>query len=129
YPTPLDYRGVVLISGGMGLLVLGLQQAGQWGWGAGKTWACLVIGAVLCLGFVLWELRAADPLLNLRIFRDRGFAAECSVLALMSVVFIPFFFFGSVYSQVSLGETAANAGLYIMWFFLGFVVAAQIGGR
>ena len=47
----------------------------------------------------------------------------------MSVVFVPFFFFGSVYAQVSLGETASNAGLYIAYFFLGFVVMAQIGGR
>jgi EmrB/QacA subfamily drug resistance transporter len=129
YPAPLDFRGVVLVSGGMGLSVLGLQQAGQWGWGAAQTWACLVVGLALLVGFVVWELRAAEPLLNLRIFRDRGFAVETLVLALMSVVFIPFFFFGSVYSQVSLGETSANAGLYIMWFFLGFVIAAQIGGR
>ena len=47
----------------------------------------------------------------------------------MSVVFVPFFFFGSVYAQVSLGLSASNAGLYILYFFLGFVVAAQIGGR
>jgi len=129
YPTPLDMRGVALISGGMGLVVLGLQQAGQWGWGAAQTWACLLAGLALCVVFVVWELRASHPLLNLRIFRDRGFAAESVVLALMSVVFIPFFFFGSVYSQVSLGKNASDAGLYIMWFFIGFVIAAQIGGR
>ena len=47
----------------------------------------------------------------------------------MSTVFIPFFFFGSVYAQVSLGKSASNAGLYILWFFLGFVIMAQVGGR
>ena len=47
----------------------------------------------------------------------------------MSIVFVPFFFFGSVYAQVSLGESATQAGLYIAYFFLGFVVMAQIGGR
>ena len=47
----------------------------------------------------------------------------------MSVVFVPFFFFASVYSQVSLGKTASNAGLYILYFFLGFVIMAQVGGR
>jgi hypothetical protein len=54
---------------------------------------------------------------------------ETIVLGLMSVVFVPFFFFASVYAQVSLGETAANAGLYLLYFFIGFVIAAQIGGR
>jgi len=47
----------------------------------------------------------------------------------MSTVFIPFFFFGSVYAQVSLGKSASSAGLYILWFFLGFVIMAQVGGR
>jgi predicted MFS family arabinose efflux permease len=51
------------------------------------------------------------------------------VLGLMSVVFVPFFFFASVYAQVSLGESATKAGLYIGYFFLGFVIMAQIGGR
>ena len=57
------------------------------------------------VAFVLWELRTPDPLLRLQIFRDRGFSTETAVLGLMSVVFIPFFFFASVYAQVSLGKT------------------------
>jgi EmrB/QacA subfamily drug resistance transporter len=129
HPSPLDYRGTVLACGGLGLVVLGLQQASQWGWGGPATLACLVVGVGLCAGFIGWELRAPHPLLNLRIFRDRGFATDALVLALMSVVFVPFFFFGSVYAQVSLGLSASKAGLYILYFFLGFVVAAQIGGR
>jgi len=51
------------------------------------------------------------------------------VLALMSIVFVPFFFFGSVYAQISLGKNSSQAGEYILWFFLGFVIAAQVGGR
>ena len=56
--------------------------------------------------FVLWELRTPDPLLRLQIFRDRGFAVETIVLGLISVVFVPFFFFASVYSQAALGDDA-----------------------
>jgi fucose permease len=51
------------------------------------------------------------------------------VLGLMSIVFVPFFFFGSVYAQVALGKSSSQAGEYLLWFFLGFVIAAQIGGR
>ena len=47
----------------------------------------------------------------------------------MSVVFVPFFFFASVYAQVSLGKSSSKAGLYILYFFLGFVILAQVGGR
>jgi EmrB/QacA subfamily drug resistance transporter len=128
-PTRLDYRGTVLITGAMALTVLGLQQSATWGWSSPATWACIVIGLLMMVAFVAWELRTPDPLLRLRIFRDQGFAAENIVLALMSVAFVPFFFFASIYSQVSLGESASNAGLYLLYFFLGFVVMAQVGGR
>jgi len=129
HPGGLDYRGTVLVSAAMGLLVLGLQQSSVWGWDAVETWACIVVGLLLGVAFVLWELRADEPLLELRIFRDRGFAVENVVLATMSVVFVPFFFFASVYSQASLQQDASNAGYYIMYFFLGFVITSQIGGR
>jgi EmrB/QacA subfamily drug resistance transporter len=128
-PTKLDYRGTVLITGAMGLIVLGLEQSSVWGWGGARTWGCLAVGVALMVAFVAWEQRTPDPLLRLAIFRDRGFAVENMVLGLMSVVFVPFFFFASIYAQVSLGESASNAGLYILYFFIGFVIAAQIGGR
>ncbi|MFZ1994218.1 MAG: MFS transporter [Solirubrobacteraceae bacterium] len=129
HPAPLDYRGTVLITGAMGLLVLGLQQSSSWGWSSVSTWACIVIGVLLMLAFIREQLSNPEPLLRLQIFRDRAFAVETTALGLMSAVFIPFFFFASVYSQVSLGETASNAGLYILYFFIGFVIAAQLGGR
>src|SRR3954451_3998163 len=43
-PTRLDYRGTVLITGAMGLVVLGLQQSGVWGWDSFATWACVIVG-------------------------------------------------------------------------------------
>ena len=44
-------------------------------------------------------------------------------------VFIPVFFFASEYAQIALGKSPSEAGLYILYFFIGFVIAAQIGGR
>jgi EmrB/QacA subfamily drug resistance transporter len=128
-PAPLDYRGTVLITGAMGLIVLGFQQSAVWGWSSPATWACLIVGTIVGVLFVMWELRCSEPLLELRIFRDRGFATETAVLGLMSIVFVPFFFFASVYSQVSLGKSSSEAGVYILYFFIGFVILAQVGGR
>jgi len=125
----LDYRGTVLISGAMGLIVFGLQQSSVWGWDGVETWVCIGVGAVLAVAFVLWELRTTEPLLELRIFKGRAFTVDNIVLATMSVVFVPFFYFASIYSQVALGSSATDAGYYIMYFFLGFVITAQIGGR
>ena len=128
-PTKLVYRGTVMITGAMGLIVLGFEQSSVWGWGSVATWACIVVGLLLMGWFVAWELRTPQPLLRLQIFLDRAFAADTAVLGLMSIVFVPFFFFASVYSQVSLSKTSSQAGEYLLYFFLGFVIAAQVGGR
>jgi EmrB/QacA subfamily drug resistance transporter len=126
---PIDWRRTVLVSAGMGLAVLGLQQAGQWGWTSGKVWGCLAAGAVLLTVFVIVELRIPDPLIDLRIFTHAGFVADNVVLFLICICFVPLFFFSSVYAQVVLHDNAGKAGLYILIFFLGFAGASQIGGR
>ena len=68
---PLDYRGAVLVAVGMGLSVLGLQQANTWGWSSGWTWACILGGLAVLAVFVRAEARTAVPLIKVRIFRDR----------------------------------------------------------
>jgi len=128
-PEKLDYRGTALITGAMGLMVLGFEQSSVWGWSSPATWVCVIVGAALMVVFVRFELSIKQPLLRLQIFLDRGFATDTVVLGLMSIVFVPFFFFGSVYAQVALGKNSSQAGEYILWFFIGFVIAAQIGGR
>src|SRR5580700_10180947 len=128
-PEKLDYRGTALITGGMALTLLGFEQSSVWGWSSPATWACVIVGVLLMVAFVRFELSIKQPLLRLQIFLDRGFATDTAVLGLLSIVFVPFFFFGSVYAQVSLGKSSSQAGEYILWFFIGFVIAAQIGGR
>ena len=128
-PEKLDYRGTVLITGAMGLTVLGFEQSSVWGWSSPATWVCIIVGLLLMVVFARYELSIKKPLLRLQIFLDRGFATDTVVLGLMSIVFVPFFFFGSVYAQVALGKNSSQAGEYILWFFIGFVIMAQVGGR
>jgi EmrB/QacA subfamily drug resistance transporter len=129
HPAPLDYRGTVLVSGGMGLAVLGLQQSSVWGWGSATTWLCIAAGIALLAGFVIYELRAASPLLRIRIFQNRAFAVDNIILFLLMIPFVPLFFFASMYAQISLGESASETGLYLLIFFAGFAVASQYGGK
>ena len=67
--------------------------------------------------------------MQVRIFKNRAFAADNVILFLISIAFVPMFLFASLYSQISLGDDASNAGLYIGTFFFGYVIAAQWGGR
>jgi EmrB/QacA subfamily drug resistance transporter len=128
-PSRIDMRGALLVSAGMAAAVLGLQQASVWGWGSVGTWLCIVVGLALLAAFVRFELRVADPLVPMRLFADRGFLVDNVVLFLLSICFVPLFFFASLYAQIGLGESAGNAGLVLLVFFGGFTIGAQNGGR
>jgi EmrB/QacA subfamily drug resistance transporter len=128
-PSRMDYRGLALIVGGVGLSVFGLQQSSIWGWGNPAIEVCLVAGVILLAVFVAVERRTESPLMNIAIFGNRPFLVENIILGIVMMVFIPVFFFASVYGQIALGEKATTASLLILYFFLGFVVCAQIGGR
>ncbi|HEX6782025.1 MAG TPA: MFS transporter [Solirubrobacterales bacterium] len=129
HPAELDYTGTMLITGGMALAVLGLQQWSIWGWGDAKTWGCIAAGLAILAAFVRYELRTENPLLRLEIFRDKAFAVDNVILFLLMIPFVPLFFFASMYAQISLGESASQTGLYLLIFFAGFATASQWGGR
>src|ERR1700689_4562032 len=127
-PARMDYRGLLLIAGGVALSVFGFQQSAIWGWGDPATWACILVGAAVLVVFARVEARTASPLMQVSIFRIRAFLVENLVLSIAMLVFIPVFFFASEYAQIALDKTPSSAGLYILYFFIGFVIAAQIGG-
>src|SRR5215472_3767661 len=128
-PAPMDYRGLALIVAGVGLSVFGFQQATQWSWSNPGVWASIAVGVVLLIVFFAVEARTESPLINVRIFRNQAFTVENIIIGTASAAFIPVFFFVAIYGQIALNEKADTASLLILWFFLGFVVAAQIGGR
>lgn len=125
----IDAKGLVLIVLGMGASVLGFQQASTWGWTDPATLGCIIGGAVLLIVFVIVERGTGQPLINVRIFGNRAFAVENVVLFFAMMAFIPVFFFASMYAQIGLGNSASEAGLYLLTFFAGFAPASQIGGR
>ena len=128
-PGRIDYRGLALIASGVGLSVFGFQQSSIWGWGDPAIWICIAAGVALLIAFYFVELKTAPPLMQVRIFRIRPFFVENLVLAITMLVFIPVFFFASEYAQIALDKSPTNASLVLLYFFIGFVVAAQIGGR
>src|SRR6476661_3931096 len=128
-PAPMDYRGLALIVGGVGLSVFGFQQSALWGWGNPAIEASIVAGVVLLVVFYFVERRTESPLINVRIFENRTFLVENVILGIAMMAFIPVFFFAAIYGQIALAEKATQFSLLILYFFIGFVVCAQIGGR
>lgn len=125
----IDWLGAVIIAAGMALSVVGFAEANTWGWDSVWTWACLIAGALLLAVFVLVERNRPIPLVRLDIFKLRGFRVDSAVLFLAMIAFVPVSYFLSLYASVSLGKDASGTSLLLLQFFIGFLVAAQIGGR
>lgn len=125
----IDWIGAVLVAAGMALSVVGFSQSDDWGWDSITTWACLVAGAALLVLFALVERGRVTPLVRLDIFRLRGFRVDSMVLFFAMIAFVPIAYFLSVYADVSLGLDAGGASHMLLLFFLGFLIAAQVGGH
>ena len=92
-PAPIDFRGLVLMVGGIGLSVFGFQQASTWGWANPATWLCIAAGVVLLFVLYFVERGTKSPLIQSDIFRVRAFRVENIVLGIAMLVGIPVYFF------------------------------------
>ncbi len=74
-----DLPGVVLSAAGLFLLVFGIQEGQKYDWGtitgALSVWSLIIAGLVVLAAFLVWQaVNRAEPLLPLRLFRDRNFS-------------------------------------------------------
>jgi EmrB/QacA subfamily drug resistance transporter len=124
----LDLPGLALASTGAFGIVFGLVRAQSLGWTSPTILATLITGAVLIAGFVVWELRASEPMLPMSFFAKRSFAV--TNVASLSMFFGMFgsIFFLSQYMQNVLHNTPFQAGLKLLvWTGASMVVAPLAG--
>ncbi|MFJ9365754.1 DHA2 family efflux MFS transporter permease subunit [Nocardia sp. NPDC101769] len=85
HPHQFDRVGVALSAAGMFLLVFGLQEGNGWHWN-GAIWAIIAAGLAISVLFVKSQARTtAEPLVPLRLFRDRNFALSSVAVTAMGV--------------------------------------------
>lgn len=123
-----DLVGLLLAGPGVLGVVYGIVRGNDAGWDSLEVVGSLTAGALLLIGFVLWEHRTAHPLLPLRLFRDRSF----TVANLVGVTF-SFGIFGAVFIliqflQVVQGHTPLEAGIMTMPWTLAPMVVAPLTG-
>jgi EmrB/QacA subfamily drug resistance transporter len=133
----LDLRGLALASGGLLGLVWGLVNGNGDGWTSPQIVASLTLGVLLTAAFVVWELRAPSPMLPMRFFRDRAFAAANGASLLMYFGMFGSIFLLAQFLQTAQGHSPLGAGLRVLpWTAMPMVVAPiagalsdRIGGR
>jgi EmrB/QacA subfamily drug resistance transporter len=133
----LDIPGTTLASTGLFGIVFGLIRGNADGWTSPTVLAGLVAGAALLIGFVLWELRTDAPLLPMRLFRNRTFAAVNTASLLMSLGMFGAVFLLSQWLQNAQGYSPMEAGVRMLpWTAMPMLVSPiaglfvnRIGGR
>jgi len=126
--TRLDLPAAGLVSGGAIGIVWGLVRASDVGWGSAETLAALGIGVLLLVGFVAWERRAEQPMLPLRLFRSRTFAAANATGFLMTAALTAAAFLASQYFQFALGFSPLDTGVrFLPWTGTPILVAPLAG--
>jgi EmrB/QacA subfamily drug resistance transporter len=124
----LDVPALVLVSSGIAVLIWGLVQGGQRGWGSGDNVAGLALGVILLAGFVVRESRAADPMIPLGLFRRPAFASAVTVQFLMSASIFSAAYLTSQFFQFALGDSPLGTGLrFLPWTATPLIVAPIAG--
>jgi EmrB/QacA subfamily drug resistance transporter len=133
----LDIPGLALVSGGLFGIVWGLVRGNSLGWTDPQILAALGAGAVLVASFVAWELRTSAPMLPMRFFRSRAFAASNAASLLMYFGMFGSIFLLTQYLQLVHGYSPLRAGVATLpWTAMPMLIAPiagayvdRIGGR
>lgn len=125
-----DVPGLLLVTAAMFALTFPLTQGREIGWPV-WTFVTLAAAPVLLLVFTRWQLflirRGRDPLVDVRLFARRSFAAGVGLIMAFFAGFIALMFAVSLYLQLGIGFSTLEAGLTMMPFAIGTGLGSVLG--
>jgi len=129
-----DWLGVALSGVGMFLLVFGIQEGHQYDWGdvLGRitVWEIIIGGLVVLAGFVWWQhSNSAEPLVPLRLFRDRNYSLANVGITTVSFAFTAFGFPFMLYAQLVRDLSPTRSALLLVPMAVMSIVLAPGIGR
>jgi EmrB/QacA subfamily drug resistance transporter len=126
----VDVTGVALFAAGVSALLLGIVEAGRVGsWSQIEVVLLLLAGAIVLVAFVAVEQRAAEPIVLLRLFKNRMVLAAVVTRFLAGMAMFGALSFVPLFLQSVTGASATRAGLVLTPFVLGWVVMSVVSAR
>jgi EmrB/QacA subfamily drug resistance transporter len=110
----VDIPGLVLSSAAMALLVFTIIEAPAYGWGAPRSVAGFAASAILLAAFIVWERRAAHPMLDVRLFRNLRFSAASGAVTVAFFTLFGFIFLITQYFQFVRGYGPLSTGVRLL---------------
>ncbi|MFD4220102.1 MFS transporter [Streptomyces griseus] len=126
-PSGMDLPGALTMTATPALLIFGLMQAREHGFGDVTAWLPLLGSALGAALFVVAERRAATPLVRLPFLARRSLVGGCMLMLAASGVLISAFFLCSLYLQHVLGFSPLRTGLMFLPVALATTVGAHLG--
>ncbi len=128
--TGLDYLAAFLLVIGLVPLVLALQlDKTQYPWGGPVTLSLFGVAGVALALFVLRSLRSPNPILDLRLFKNKVFSTSSVALLFLGAAFLSTVAFLPLFMINVLGVSATEAGLSLVPLSLGVVFGAIVSGQ
>jgi len=125
----IDYLGSALMVSGVSCLLLVSSWGGtEYGWTSRMIVGLTVAGVALLALFIWQEARADEPLLPLRLFRDRIFSVSSTIGLIVGASMFGAIAFLPIYLQVVKGDSATVSGLRLVPLMLGLVGSSVISG-
>ena len=125
----IDYLGAALLTAGVTALLIWVTLAGSsFAWASTETALFLGGAAAAIIAFLITETRAAEPIVPLRLFRDRT-----TTLAIIASIAVGIAMFGSTvflgqYLQISRGFSPTEAGLLTIPMVGGLLISSTVSG-
>ncbi|MEU5099367.1 DHA2 family efflux MFS transporter permease subunit [Streptomyces sp. NPDC020996] len=127
-PGRFDLTGLLLSAAGLGAAMFGISEGPNRGWSSAAVLVSLALGAVLLAATAVHQLRAAEPLLKLRLFADRLFR-DTNLINLVGLIpILGAMYLGPLFLQQAQGRTALESGTSTFPEAFGVLLTVQVAG-
>lgn len=125
----VDVLGMVLLTGALSSVLLATSWGGTtYPWSSPQILGLYAVGAVLTGAFIAVELRATEPVLPLRLFRNRQFTLSNLAAFFLAMVMFSVMIYLPVFAQGVLGVGATASGLILMPLNIGQILMGILTG-
>ncbi|MGW1562676.1 DHA2 family efflux MFS transporter permease subunit [Streptomyces sp. NPDC002144] len=128
-PHRLDYPGLLLSGAFMGLLVYTIIEAPNRGWSSPASLAGFAGALALLIGFVVGERRAAEPMLDVRLFKDMRFSAASLSVTVAFFTLLGFIFLITQFFQFVRAYSPLSAGVHLLPVAASVAIGSTLGTR
>ena len=109
-----DALGFLAVASGLFATLLAMSKGQKWGWTSYPTLIMLVFGALSLATFVVIELEVEEPILNVRVFKNRVFSNAIILIIVVMVGMQAVLFYLPQFMQDGQGLSALNAGMTLL---------------